>query len=65
VFGVIAASSSAAFPNSTILNPGVNGPNPSRYCSSVEKLTSVVVRPWKLFAATTISARSWGTPFFV
>ena len=24
---------------------GVNGPNPRRYCSSVEKLTTVVVRP--------------------
>ncbi|GAA3292273.1 hypothetical protein GCM10020295_11150 [Streptomyces cinereospinus] len=46
----------------TIRKPGVNGPNPVRAVSSVEKLTIVVVRPWKLSAATTIVARSAGTP---
>ncbi len=43
--------------------PGVNGPKPALAVSSVEKLTMVVVRPWKLSAATTIVARSAGTPF--
>jgi hypothetical protein len=40
----------------------VNGPKPDRAVSSVEKLTIVVVRPWKLPSATTIVARSAGTP---
>jgi len=35
---------------------GVNGPKPSRYWSSVEKLTIEMVRPWKLLAQTMISA---------
>ncbi len=47
----------------TTRKPGVNGPKPARAVSSVEKLTIVVVRPWKLSAATTIVARSAGTPF--
>ena len=47
------------------VEPGVIGPNPSRYCSSVEKLTMVMVRPWKLFAQQTISASPGGMPFTV
>ena len=41
----------------------MKGPKPARAVSSVEKLTIVVVRPWKLSAATTMVARSAGTPF--
>jgi hypothetical protein len=47
----------------TTRKPGVKGPKPARAVSSVEKPTIVVVRPWKLSAATTIVARSAGTPF--
>ncbi len=36
----------------------MKGPKPERAVSSVEKLTIVVVRPWKLPDATTIVARS-------
>ena len=43
------------------LKPGVNGPKSSRYCCSDENPTIVVVRPWKLFSQTMISARSLGT----
>ncbi len=57
-----AASSAARSLYGTILKPGVKGPKPARAVSSVEKLTIVVVRPWKLSAATTIVARSAGTP---
>ena len=45
------------------LKPGVNGPNPSLYCASDENPTIVVVRPWKLFSQTMISALPAGTPF--
>ena len=38
------------------MKPGVYGPKSSRASGSVEKLTIVVVRPWKLPAATTILA---------
>ena len=38
----------ARSPYGTTRNPGVNGPKPSRASGSVEKLTIVVVRPWKL-----------------
>ncbi len=48
-----------------ILKPGVKGPKPWRYCSSLEKPTIVVVRPWKLFSQMTISAASGATPFTV
>ena len=50
-------------PYGTETNPGVNGPKPSLACGSVEKLTIVTVRPWKLPSATTIFARSGATPF--
>ena len=62
VFGPIAASSAAGSPNGTLRKPGVNGPKPSRYCGSLEKLMMVVVRPAKLPAATRISACPAGTP---
>src|SRR4029077_3567328 len=59
VLGVIAASSAAASPKgATRLKPGVKGPNPSRAVASVLKPTIVRVRPWKLLAQTTTSARS-------
>ncbi len=45
-----------------ILKPGVKGPKPSLYCSSVLKPTMVVVRPWKLSAQTMISAWSLAMP---
>ena len=51
VFGVMARSSAAASPKGTSVKPGVNGPKPSRYCASVEKLTIEMVRPWKLLRA--------------
>jgi hypothetical protein len=60
---VSAARSASASPYGTTVKPGVKGPKPSRAESSVEKLTIVVVRPWKLPAATTICARPAGTPF--
>ena len=44
------------------LKPGVKGPKPSLYWSSVEKPTMVVVRPWKLSAQTMISALSFVMP---
>ena len=52
----------AGSPNGTLRKPGVNGPKPSRYCGSLEKLMIVVVRPAKLPAATRISAWPAGTP---
>ena len=42
--------------------PGVYGPKPPRVSGSLEKLMIVVVRPWKLFSATTIVASPSGTP---
>jgi hypothetical protein len=62
VLSSMAASSAAASPNGTIRNPGVNGPNPSRATGSVEKLTIVVVRPWKLPSITMMLAWSCATP---
>ena len=44
----------------TMTKPGVNGPKPSRASGSSEKPTIVVVRPWKLPAATMILAWSAG-----
>ena len=44
--------------------PGVYGPKPLRACSSVLKLTMVVVRPWKFPSQTIIFAWSLATPFF-
>ena len=49
-----------------MVKPGVNGPKPSRYCASVEKLTIDIVRPWKLLRQTMISALiPAGMPFTV
>ncbi len=65
MFGVIAFRNASTSPNRITLKPGVNGPKPSRYCSSVEKLTIVTVRPWKWLAQTMISAfdaYAYGTP---
>ncbi len=42
--------------------PGVNGPKSLRANSSSEKLMIVVVRPWKLPAATMMLAWSAATP---
>ena len=58
----IAAASAALSPNGTTRKPGANGPKPPRASGSVEKPTIVVVRPWKLSAATTMLARPSGTP---
>jgi len=65
VFGVIAPATAAASPYGTTRKPGVKGANPSRYCASVEKLTMVTVRPWKLLAQTMISACPSGIPLAV
>ena len=61
VSGVIARSSASRSSYGMSLKPGVNGPKSSRYCCSDENPTIVVVRPWKLFSQTMISARSLGT----
>jgi hypothetical protein len=58
----MAASRAARSPYGTIRKPGVYGPKSSRASGSVEKLTIVVVRPWKLPSITTIVACSAGTP---
>jgi len=58
VSGVIAASIAARSPKGTQRKPGVNGPKPSRYSGSEEKPMMVVVRPWKLPAATIISGHA-------
>lgn len=63
MFSVIASRSAVRSPYGTISNPGVYGPKSSRASGSVEKLMIVVVRPWKLFAATMIFAMPSGTPF--
>jgi hypothetical protein len=47
VFGVMAFSRASASPYGIEMKPGVNGPNPSRAWWLEEKLTIVVVRPWK------------------
>ena len=62
VFGPIARSMAPRSPYGRIWNPGVNGPNPSRYWASSEKLTTVVVRPWKFPANVRISALPSGIP---
>ena len=53
----IAASSASASPYGTTSNPGVNGPKSVVEASSVEKLTIVIVRPWKLPPADDRSSR--------
>jgi hypothetical protein len=58
----IASASACRSPYGTIRKPGVYGPNPSRASGSVEKLTIVVVRPWKLPSNTTMTASPSGTP---
>ena len=58
----IAARSASMSPYGTDANPGVNGPKPCFADGSVEKLTIVTVRPWKLPSATRIFARSGATP---
>ncbi len=63
VSGVIAASTAATEPYSTIRKPGVKGPKRLVESGSVEKPTIVVVRPWKFPSATMISAFGYGTPF--
>ena len=55
-------ASASASPYSTTWKPGVNGSKPVRADASVEKLTMVVVRPWKLFVQTTTLARPGLTP---
>ena len=62
VWGPMAAPSASASPNGTILKPGAKGPKPPRDCGSLEKPTMATVRPWKLSAATMISAWPSGTP---
>lgn len=62
VFSLIAARIAVRSPYGTISKPGVYGPKSARASRSVEKLTIVVVRPWKLLPATTIFARPAGTP---
>jgi hypothetical protein len=60
-----AAVTASTSPYGTTRNPGVNGPKPSRATVSVEKLTIVVVRPWKLPAATMMFPWSAGTPYLL
>lgn len=62
VLSSIAWASASASPNGTERNPGVKGPNPSRAAASEEKLTMLMVRPWKLLSATMILAWPAGTP---
>ena len=62
MFGPIAARSAPTSPYGIRVKPGVNGPKPSRYWSSDENPTIVVVRPWKLSSQTMISAFPSGTP---
>src|ERR1019366_9350726 len=65
VCGVMASARACTSPKGITLKPGVNGPKPSRYCASVEKLTWVIVRPWKLLAQTMISALPSGMPLIL
>jgi len=58
----IIASSASMSPYLVTRKPGVNGPKSLRATGSVENDTIVVVRPWKLEPATTISAVPCGTP---
>lgn len=62
MFSDTAARIAVRSPYGTISNPGVYGPKSARASWSVEKLMTVVVRPWKLLPATTIFARPSGTP---
>ena len=57
VLGVIAARKGFGVAEGTSRKPAGNGPKPLRYCSSEEKPTMEMVRPWKLLPQTTISAR--------
>ena len=65
VFGPTAALAAAPSPNGSSSKPGANGPNPSRYCGSLEKPTIVVVRPWKLLPKARISALPDSVPLRV
>lgn len=62
MFSVIASRIAVRSPYGTISKPGVYGPKSARASGSVEKLTIVVVRPWKLSEATMIFAMPSGTP---
>ncbi len=65
VLGVMAASTAAASPYSMTEKPGVKGPKSLRAWQLVEKLTTEIVRPWKLFLKQMISALSGSTPLTV
>ena len=65
VSGVIARSSASASPYGTVDSPVGNGPNPSRYCGSVESPVIVIVRPWKLPSHAMIAARPSGMPLIL
>ncbi len=56
VRGVTAARAASTSPYFTMRKPGENGPKRLDASGSVENPTMVVVRPWKLPSATTISA---------
>ena len=56
------ALSAAASPYGTRRKPGVNGPYAADASASSEKLTIVVVRPWKFPPMTMTTASSSGTP---
>ncbi len=53
---VIAFSSACTSPYGIIRKPPSYGPKSSLYCGSDDIPTMVVVRPWKLFSQTMISA---------
>ena len=53
------------FPNSIILKPGVNGPKPSLYWSTDEKLIVDIVLPAKLLVHVIISAEFSSIPLIV
>ena len=50
VLSSMAAAIASASPNGTERKPGVYGPKPPRAVSSSEKLTMLMVRPWKLLS---------------
>ena len=56
------ARSASASPYGTRRKPGVNGPYAADASASSEKLTIVVVRPWKFPPMTMTTASSSGTP---
>ena len=62
VCGVIARSSASASPYGIETKPGTNGPKSLRYCSVVLALMADIVRPWKLFLNTMISAAFGAMP---